>query len=192
MAFATVSNKLQRGKLLKLLAFLVSATTVAVPPATAPAGYGFVPEKDADNLAKFEPTFFSIDKNVKDPSGNVKVVALAPAVEAQKAIDAASASAPAGTTQEKPKFELQPGIALPAINRGGNKADVYPFDQMEVGISFFVAATTDRPNPAKSLASTVSSATKRYKGQTPERKFTVRARNQAEHGEVGARIWRVQ
>lgn len=67
-------------------------------------------------------------------------------------------------------FALIDGAVLPA-GRGGRNANVYPFDAMNVGQSFFVPATDAKPNPAKSLASTVSSASKRL---TPK-KFSVKS-----------------
>lgn len=197
MAFTSLKNNLQRNKALKLLAFIVTATTQAIPPATVPAGFAYIPEKDADTLAKSEPTFFSIDKTTKDPNGNVKVVALQPAVDAQVAI---ASAAPAGgaaanaAPAAKPVFSIRKGVTLPPTNRGINKTDIYPFDIMEVDDSFVVESTEQRPNPAKSLASTCSSATKRYKGQTPERKFVVRPIKAGVNGETvnGASVWRTQ
>lgn len=53
---------------------------------------------------------------------------------------------------------------------GGEK---YPFDQLQPGQSFFVAATEENPNPAKSLASTVSSATARYAVQVGNETETI-------------------
>lgn len=68
---------------------------------------------------------------------------------------------------------------LPAIKRGGGNtagSSKYQFDKLEVGKGFFVPATTDKPNPAKGLASTVSAATRKYAvpvfaadGVTPEK-----------------------
>jgi hypothetical protein len=56
--------------------------------------------------------------------------------------------------------------------------------------SFFVPATPDF-NPGKALAGTVSSATKRYKDQTPPRKFMlVPVETDHEHGTPGARVLR--
>lgn len=55
------------------------------------------------------------------------------------------------------------GIAIPEGKRGGNKGkSLYNFDAMDVGDTFFIAATAEVPNPAKSLASTATSATRRY------------------------------
>ena len=86
-------------------------------------------------------------------------------------------------------FTIEDNVPLPSA-RGGKGGSVYPFDKLAVNQSFFVEATTKRPNPAKSLASTVSSASKRYAGQTPARKFTVRSVE--ENGKKGARVWRTQ
>lgn len=79
---------------------------------------------------------------------------------------------PAGTTPVAaaaaavaPSFAIV-AFTLPEAKRvGGNlgaRPEVYPFSKLEVGQAFFIAATTDKPNPAKSYASTVASATERY------------------------------
>lgn len=60
-------------------------------------------------------------------------------------------------------YSIDSGIEVPAISgRGRGASTVYPFEQMEIGNSFFVPATAERPDPAKQLASTVSAATARY------------------------------
>lgn len=107
-------------------------------------------------------------------------------------------------------FELDTDVPLPSIRRGGRGAEKYPFEQMEVGHSFHVAATEDKPTPAKSLASTVSSATARYRvedesGATKQdkdgnevpvmvdtRKFVVRAVGEDDPKGPGARVFRIQ
>jgi hypothetical protein len=82
----------------------------------------------------------------------------------------------AGTDTTTPSaFGLIDGAELPA-GRGGRNRSIYPFDSMAVGQSFFVPATTDKPNPAKSLASTVASANKRNaKDGGSKAKFDVRS-----------------
>lgn len=71
-------------------------------------------------------------------------------------------------------FALIEGAVLPE-GRAPRTSSVYPFDSMNVGQSFFVPATEDKPNPAKSLASTISSANKRFsKDGADGRKFTVK------------------
>ena len=98
-------------------------------------------------------------------------------------------------------FAIEDGFAVPTASGRGRGGNTYPFDALNVGQSFFVPNSEDKPNAAKSLASTVSSATARYaevvegqfktnkKGeQVPvtrdTRKFIVRS------VEGGARVWR--
>lgn len=103
-------------------------------------------------------------------------------------------------------FQLETGVPLPSISGRGRTGTTYPFDKMEPGHSFFVPNSEDKPNAAKSLASTVSSATARYAvpaadGSTKAnkageqvpvmvetRKFVVRSVE--ENGVKGARVWR--
>lgn len=119
-----------------------------------------------------------------------------------------------GTNTMDNQFAIDDGVAIPAIKRKGSATPIYPFDALEVGQSFFVPATEDMPNPGKSLASTVSSASKRYatengtrtinrrNKETGEmepvevpayeysRKFMVRTVE--ENGVKGARVWRIE
>ena len=106
----------------------------------------------------------------------------------------------------KAGFVIETGVTMPAISGRGRSGCSYPFDQMEVNQSFFVAASESKPNPAKSLASTISSANARYavpvtdgstrttkKGAVvpatvETRKFVVRS--VTENGVAGARVWR--
>lgn len=98
-----------------------------------------------------------------DAEGNVQVRATAAGIA--KAAETADAPAP---TAPKTNFDV---VDIPAdimtaanekrrSNRGGGEK--YPFGGLEVGKGFFVAETEKMPDPAKSLASTVSSATARY------------------------------
>lgn len=71
-------------------------------------------------------------------------------------------------------FALIEGAVLPE-GRAPRSSSVYPFETMNVGQSFFVPATENKPNPAKSLASTISSANKRFSKEGADgRKFTVK------------------
>jgi hypothetical protein len=124
----------------------------------------------------------------------------------QKAIDTMTqTNTPVPAESAKPSFAIDDGIPLAAVVGRGRGTETYPFDKLNVGQSFFVPATAERPNPAKSLASTVSSAQRRYaetvEGQTrtnrkgeevpatkATRKFEMRAVE--ENGVKGARIWR--
>jgi hypothetical protein len=121
--------------------------------------------------------------------------------------EANSETAETGKTKKvKTMFKIEDSIPVPTISGRGRGGNVYPFDQLEVGQSFFVANSEDKPNAAKSLASTVSSATARYavpaedgstkinkKGEVvpvmvETRKFVVRSVE--ENGVKGARVWR--
>lgn len=121
--------------------------------------------------------------------------------------EANSAIAETGKTEKvKTMFQIENNIPVPTISGRGRGGNVYPFEQLEVGQSFFVPNSESKPNAAKSLASTVSSATARYavpaedgstktnkKGETvpvmvETRKFVVRSVE--EDGVKGARVWR--
>lgn len=188
----------EKKTLVDVLAFIVTGTQGL-------AGHAIVPLAHAKAIMKHEPTFIKIQSETPDAVGNVPVFATS------LGIAASGAPAQATTGASKPTFELQEGIEVPESKRGGLKGDTYPFASMNVGQSFFVPATESNPNPAKGMASTVSSANKRYASTYPlttgknktahpkagqptgqdGRKFTVRARTVAD-GEKsnGARVWR--
>ena len=121
--------------------------------------------------------------------------------------EANSETAATGKTEKvKTMFLIKNDVPVPAISGRGRGGNVYPFNQLEVGQSFFVPNSESKPNAAKSLASTVSSATARYavpaedgstktnkKGEVvpvmvETRKFVVRSVE--EDGVKGARVWR--
>ena len=121
--------------------------------------------------------------------------------------EANSAIAETGKTEKvKTMLQIEDNVPVPAIFGRGRGGNVYPFDQLAVGQSFFVANDESKPNAAKSLASTVCSATARYavpaedgstktnkKGEVvpvmvKTRKFVVRRAE--EDGVKGARVWR--
>lgn len=89
-------------------------------------------------------------------------------------------------------FAIDDGVPLPpASNRGGRGGNVYPFDALAVNQSFHVAATETKPNPAKSLASTISSANKRFKKAGKDNCFRVAAVDATDPRGAGARVWRI-
>lgn len=160
-----------------------------------------------------------INTGMVDAQGNIATRPTAQgiaAVNSSTTSNAGDAGSPAAPSQPvaKPSFEIQQA-ALPAVSGRGRGAgtETYPFDKLEVGYSFFVPNSTDKPNPAKSLASTVSSATKRYAEVVPgetvknkkgadvpktkeTRKFVVRSRTAAQEQaegfapQDGARVYR--
>ena len=121
--------------------------------------------------------------------------------------EANSETAATGKTEKvKTMFQIENDVPVPAISGRGRGGNVYPFEVLAVGQSFFVPNSESKPNAAKSLASTVSSATTRYavpaedgstktnkKGEVvpvmvKTRKFVVRRAE--ENGVKGARVWR--
>ena len=205
---ATLFGKIKAGEarniVLQMFTSLVAATQV-------PPGYMLVPKDVAEKAAKAEPTLIEINQAVAaDAAGNLQVRASAAGIAALAGAGAPSAPA---VEVSKPTFALETGIEIPPAKRGGIREATYPFESMEVGQSFFLPATADNPNPAKSMGSTISSANKRYAAVYPAttgrdkkphpkagqptgkdgRKFSVRPRTVAD-GEKsnGARIWRIQ
>lgn len=85
-------------------------------------------------------------------------------------------------------IEIDSGVPVPTVRRqsGGS---IYPFDALEVGQSFHIPVSDSKPNPAKSLASTVSAATKRSDGT---KRFIVRAVDESDPKGPGARVFRVE
>lgn len=93
-------------------------------------------------------------------------------------------------------FEIDDAVPMPAPIRGGRNGNVYPFAALAVGQSFFVPVTETMPKPAKTLASTVSGASKKNyaeDGQPEDRRyFTVRSVDETAQGRgKGARVWRI-
>lgn len=84
------------------------------------------------------------------------------ATDAGVARHAAEAGAPAasGAVTMPSSFVTGSGF-VPSPSRGGRGRSLYDFESLGIGGFIFVPATAEKPNPAKSLASTVSSATKR-------------------------------
>lgn len=79
--------------------------------------------------------------------------------------NATSETAEIGTTQKvKTMFQVKKGFSALniKIEGRGRGSNVYQFDQLEIDDYFFVPNSESKPNVAKSLASTVSSATARY------------------------------
>ena len=196
-----------------------TAATVAViglaEIVAAGANGMFVPESVYAPLV--EAGLVEINPGMTDENGNVATRATQKGIESfdsaatvadNATSEATSATAATCETQKvKTMFKIEDNIPVPTISGRGRGGNVYPFNQLEVGQSFFVANSEDKPNAAKSLASTVSSATARYavpsedgatktnkKGETvpvmvETRKFVVQ---RAEENCVkGARVWRI-
>lgn len=111
------------------------------------------------------------------------------------------------------KFVIASNIEIPEKVKAKRKSvTAYPFDSLEIGQSFFVPASDKKPNPAKSLASTITTANDRYayeiegeteinrRGQTVpkkgyNKKFIVRPIKDGAawgyDGVEGAAVWRI-
>jgi hypothetical protein len=119
-----------------------------------------------------------------------------------------AAGVPAEADKPKtPPVVSRSGALMPLPEKAGrapgsHRKESYPFSTLQPPVlhedgetklydSFFVHASDSMPDPGKALAGTVSSATKRYKDQTPPRKFSlVAVENDHEHGVKGARVLR--
>jgi hypothetical protein len=198
-------TKLSKGQADKL-ANIVAATNTE-------AGMCYMTEKSVQVLV--DAGFVECNIAMTNPD-DAKQVAVR-ATPTGMAYDPVEQAQPEGTEpMETPAtaFAIEDGVKIPAIKRTGSATSVYPFDALAVGQSFFVPATEEMPNPGKSLASTVSSASKRYATENGtrtinrrnkesgemeqvevpaydyERKFMVRSVE--EDGVKGARVWRVE
>jgi len=143
------------------------------------------------------------NETITDDAGNI-AVRLKPETEGTQAMNQTETKPAASAAS----FALDNDVPMPTVSGRGRGGNVYPFDEMQPGQSFFVANSEDKPNAAKSLASTVSSATARYAvpsedgatktnkaGETvpvmvETRKFVVRSVE--ENGVKGARVWRTK
>jgi hypothetical protein len=59
-------------------------------------------------------------------------------------------------------FEIEDNVAMPTDATRRGRSGGYPFDKLNVGQSFHVAKTTENPNPAERLASSVSGARAKF------------------------------
>lgn len=100
----------------------------------------------------------------------------------QKGIDSMNTqtnTAPADDAKPTFAIETAPADIFAQKRRGGGRGDTYPFDQLQapadgaaVGGAFFIPATEKTPEPWKSLASTVSAASRRYARVTGQEEYT--------------------
>lgn len=121
--------------------------------------------------------FITVDANATDPTNPMKylvrmtesgVNALSQATQPVfPGTPSVPATVTAPTLAPASKYEIESDIAIPAIVRAGNAGNLkprtssYPFDLLQVGQSFHVAATAEDAEPHKKMASNVSAANKR-------------------------------
>jgi hypothetical protein len=125
---------------------------------------------DAEVLLLHNPPLIEINIHEPDPSDKSKVACRV--TTAGAALLTANQNPVIEKVENKMSYEIIDDAELPPIKRGGGGGGAptkYPFDQLEVGKSFFVPATAKLPNPLKTLGSTISSANHRYAKVTGEK-----------------------
>lgn len=143
------------------------AVLTNVVQATKANSFSFTAVADHTPLIAAGLVEINPDPAARDPMGNVPTRATPAGVKmidepsVAQAVVGGPSSGPA--TPAFAAFTLDANVPVPTIKRGFVKKEpVYPFEIMQPGQSFFVPATAERPDPAKTLASTVSSATRKY------------------------------
>ena len=169
-------------KKIAAIAIALTSANLAVLAYIVAAGEGgtFAPLAEVRPLADHKPALVEINEGATDDNGNVAVRATAEGISHSATAEGISHSATNNTTKTasapaaKSSFEVMdvPADIMQAANERRRSSrgagEKYPFDSLEVGKGFFVAATEKMPEPVKSLASTVSSAQARYAEETGE------------------------
>lgn len=145
MALENKAQKLKRESL-EGLSFIVTATKSEV-------GYMFVPAENAEWLAK--NGFVELDNSNINGDGFIATRATEKGISKVMSEDT-------NVVVAAPQFVIENVPVVVAKKGGGKKGVAYPFDALEVGQSFVVPATEKRPDPAKSLASTITNANAKY------------------------------
>ena len=204
--YAGVTNLMSRNALSKYLIAIVAATLdTAKASTTPPTNFETLDVAKVEKLVKADAALIAVGPKSADgktqavqatPAGVAAVQGMQPLVAAPKPVH------PTGGFQVETET-----VELPTAKRGGDRSNLYPFDQLSVypavGSSFFVPNTDAMPNAGKTIASAVSSATRRHKTSNPPRVFTIRAdaaeftkgsKNNPDGstpGRIGARVWRI-
>jgi hypothetical protein len=143
--------------------------TIIAAMANADAPYHMATEAEIKGLTK--ENFVETNAEIRDGDK----IAVRATDAGQAAFTAANQPAAGGTSEGNATMTTNSNFVtgtgfVPSQARGGRGRSVYDFDSLEVGGFIFVPVSDDKPNPAKSLASTVSSATQRYAEETGETK----------------------
>ncbi|AMW36187.1 hypothetical protein [Xanthomonas phage XAJ2] len=197
---------------------VITAALSAIVAATQAGNFEYTPETVHGPLVA--EGLVEVNPEMKNEAGDLATRATSKGIEQMNAQNqpatgdtTAQTTAPAAS---KPSFQIEVATLPPVSGRGRSAgSSLYPFEQLEVGQSFFVPATAEKPEPAKSLASVVSAANKRTGVETGETKqtrngntipvieftkhFVVRARSAADEsreglkgGTDGARVYRIK
>ena len=159
---------------------------------------GFLFGRKADFQELIDAGFVAINETIRDGKGvNVKyAIKVVPAAlgldenqtaENQTAPTGGAPTTTADAAKPKSSFVIRDDVPLNPINRprggiGGERDSKYPFDELKIndgaefGQSFHVAKSAEMPDPAKTMASSVSAAKRRWsepmEGQHRNRKGT--------------------
>lgn len=144
-------------------------------------GFLYIEEKDAQALFNTsQGSLVDVDQNNKNADNQIAVrlneagLAYADANPAEPDTNVLGFAGNNSQTAEEEKqrqstgykrpenIEVEKGVAVPTISRGRPGQTSYPFDSMEVNDSFHIAATPENKEPAKSVASSVSTANSKY------------------------------
>lgn len=153
---------------LELLAVIVTATQ-------GEAGYAFASAKAAKVLVA--EGLVEQNETITNEGGDFATRATEKGIATMNEQNTNTGNENAAAPAVASNFAVVADIPMPGASRGGRSTETYPFDKLEKGQSFFVAATEAKPNPAKSLASTVTSANERYAEEIPGETRTNRKGN---------------
>lgn len=127
-----------------------------------------------------------IEVNVKAPNEAKEVPARltqAGLNMVESANNATAAVSTNGSGEAKaPTYTIISGAVLPPVKRGfvkghgGGAPTQYPFENMEIGQSFFVPVSEKHPKPVKTLGSTVSAQNLHFSEETGETREVTRAK----------------
>lgn len=117
---------------------------------TLEGGFAFTPKDVHDYL--IEKGFVEINPEITNEAGEV----------ATRATETGIAKVPKEEKLMSDQNFVIESIPVVKTRRASGKASIYPFDKLEVGQSFFVPASAEKPEPWKSMQSTVATATRRY------------------------------
>jgi hypothetical protein len=149
----------------------------AIAAATASDNNYFVTQEEGKPLLGHNPPLIRVNFDIMQ--GEKAASRITDAGIAMIGGNSQASAAPAAAASGS-AFTIMTGVELPASRRGvglhGGAPKKYPFEQMEVGNTFFVPVSEDTPNPLKTLGSTVSSANMRYAEETGEKREKTRVK----------------
>lgn len=149
------------------------ALLTTIMQATDAGGFHYVTKDEAAPFIAHNPQLIMVNQEAIDPSdANKRAAKISDAGRAFLANEATGGAAKADEPAASP-FAIIKGVVLPEDKKrggfgGGGAPTIYPFDDLGVGDTFFVPATEKKPNPAKSLASTISAQHIKYAVKTGE------------------------